>query len=145
MKYQVSVHQLEHGHADIEVEAGSEQEAREKALGIAGHYEYKSCESEYDVIQVERIVEGEKQSEEERPKRRMVIFIEGGTIQDIFTDFPMDIHILDGDTQEGNKNNLVLIKDTGGNSNSYLHSIWEVPPEPRLTEHFASQLQKGQT
>ena len=137
MKFKVSVHRIEHGDRDIEVEARDEKEARVKAMDEAGEHEFGCYDAQYDVSRVERIEEG-------LPKRRMVIFVEGGSIQDIFTDFPMDVHILDGDCQGAEKGNLVLIKDEDGDSNSYNYSAWDVTPEPKLTEHFVKQLKEAE-
>jgi hypothetical protein len=75
--------------------------------------------------------------------RRMVIFTQGGLIQDIFTDFETDVVILDPDLEGGDDQEISSIQDMDGKSNSYHVSKWNVPPDPKTTQHFIQQINGG--
>jgi hypothetical protein len=49
MKYTVLVIRTSYGNREIEVEANSEEEAKEKAIDEAGNYEFSEHTSNYEV------------------------------------------------------------------------------------------------
>jgi len=49
MKYSVDVARTAYGFRTLEIEADNETEAREKALDIAGDFEYSEKSSEYSI------------------------------------------------------------------------------------------------
>ncbi len=75
-------------------------------------------------------------------KPRMVIFVEGGIIQDISCDTGIEVAILDSDTEGADESEVMKIKDMDGKEEEYFKSAYPIKsydPEPVVVEHFFSQ------
>ncbi len=78
------------------------------------------------------------------PKPRIVIFIEGGLVQEVFSDIAIDVVILDSDVEGTPEDETMKLKDTEGNEEEYFkqrHLIKRYDPEPKVVEHYVSQVE----
>jgi hypothetical protein len=77
------------------------------------------------------------------PKRRMVIFMEGGLIQEIFTDFEMDVFVLDHDIMDSDDEDRIvnITNEHGRVERKYLNE-WAIPADPITTERFIKQIKR---
>ena len=78
-------------------------------------------------------------------KPKVVVMMEGGVIYDILSSVPMEVLILDADTEGADEDRIqeiVLLDDEGNPSDmteeNYV-SMWDVPGDPNIVEHYFNQ------
>ena len=79
-------------------------------------------------------------------KPKVVVMMEGGVIHDILSSVPMEVLVLDADTEGADEDRIqeiVLLDDEGNPSDmreeNYV-SMWDVPGEPNNVEHYFNQV-----
>lgn len=69
---------------------------------------------------------------------RAVIIVQGGLIQDVFTDAPMEYIIIDQDVQD--EDELATFRDTSGEEFEAAITEYETKGEPQIVEHYYNQI-----
>jgi len=73
-------------------------------------------------------------------KARIVIYIYGGLIQWIFTDKPVEIAVLDGDTDDCDENELEELTFEGGEKAKVYSYLGDTTHEPEKVKGFFDEL-----